>query len=338
MFCRRPDRILHDSGCKIQESSRQNARCDILLQTGAPSSHRPTDTTTMPWRQTTLTTPRHQAEALEDTLLELGAVSVTMQDAADAPVLEPLPGETPLWPEVNVVGLFEEDADTNLVDVQLAAQDYVPGAWTYIEDQDWERAWMDQFHPLQFGARLWIVPSWLNAPDPQAVNILLDPGMAFGTGTHATTALCMEWLDRADMRDQRVLDYGCGSGILAIAALKLGASLAWGIDIDPQALTATRDNAARNGIESERLPTGLPSALPADEVFDVLLANILMGPLIALAPTLTRHVKPGGRLVLSGLLAEQTEGVMEAYAADFTFDPPALKDGWARLNALRHGG
>ena len=289
----------------------------------------------MPWHQITLTTPSNQADALEDTLLELGAVSVTMQDAADVPVLEPLPGETPLWPEVNVVGLFEHDSDTDLIDVQLAAQDCVPGTWTYIEDQDWERAWMDQFHPLQFGARLWIVPSWLDAPDPQAVNILLDPGMAFGTGTHATTALCMEWLDGANMREQRVLDYGCGSGILAIAALKLGASMAWGIDIDPQALTATRDNAARNGIESARLPTGLPTALPADEVFDVLLANILMGPLIELAPTLTRHVKPGGRLVLSGLLAEQAEGVMAAYTDDFVFDAPAIKDGWARLSAVR---
>ncbi len=289
----------------------------------------------MPWHQITLTTPSNQADALEDTLLELGAVSVTMQDAADVPVLEPLPGETPLWPEVNVVGLFEHDADTDMIDVQLAAQDCAPGAWTYIEDQDWERAWMDQFHPLQFGARLWIVPSWLNAPDPQAVNILLDPGMAFGTGTHPTTALCMEWLDDAEMLDQRVLDYGCGSGILAIAALKLGASMAWGIDIDPQALTATRDNAARNDIASAQLPTGLPAALPADEIFDVLLANILMGPLIELAPTLTQHVKSGGRLVLSGLLAEQAAGVMAAYAGNFTFDPPALKDGWARLSAIK---
>jgi ribosomal protein L11 methyltransferase len=290
----------------------------------------------MPWHQLTLTTPSNQADTLEDTLLELGAVSVTMQDAADVPVLEPLPGETPLWPEVNVVGLFEHDTDTNLVDVQLAAQDCAPGTWTYIEDQDWERAWMDQFHPLQFGERLWIVPSWLPAPDPQAVNILLDPGLAFGTGTHPTTSLCMEWLDGADITDKTVLDYGCGSGILAIAALKLGARHAWGIDIDPQALTATRDNAGRNNIEAQRLHTGLPGALPPSETFDVLLANILMGPLIELAPTLTAHVKPGGRLVLSGLLAEQAEGVMAAYDADFDFDPPAIKEGWARLSAHRH--
>lgn len=289
----------------------------------------------MPWHQITLTTPRDKAESLEDTLLELGAVSVTMQDAADVPVLEPLPGETPLWPEVNVVGLFEDDADTALVDAGLAADGITGGTWVYVEDQDWERAWMDQFQPLCFGQRLWIVPSWLEAPDPQAVNILLDPGLAFGTGTHPTTALCLEWLDGADMAGKTVLDYGCGSGILAIGALKMGATEAWGIDIDPQALTATRDNAARNGIEAARLSTGLPGALPEGATFEVLLANILMGPLIELAPTLTAHVKPGGALVLSGLLAEQAEGVMAAYAADFDFDPPAFKDGWARLTAHR---
>lgn len=289
----------------------------------------------MPWHQITLTTPRDQAESLEDTLLELGAVSVTLQDAADVPVLEPLPGETPLWPEVNVVGLFEDGADTAIVDAALSAQGIGPGTWLYVEDQDWERAWMDQFQPLRFGERLWIVPSWIEAPDPDAVNILLDPGLAFGTGTHPTTALCLEWLDGADMVDTTVLDYGCGSGILAIGALKLGAASAWGIDIDPQALTATRDNAARNGIDPERLHPGLPGALPQNARFDVLLANILMGPLIELAPTLTAHVKPGGRLVLSGLLAEQADGVMAAYAGDFDFDPPALKDGWARLSARR---
>ena len=289
----------------------------------------------MPWHQITLTTPRDQAEALEDTLLELGAVSVTLQDAADVPVLEPLPGETPLWPEVNVVGLFEDEADTAQVDAALAERGIAAGAWIYVEDQDWERAWMDQFQPLRFGERLWIVPSWIDAPDPLAVNILLDPGLAFGTGTHPTTALCLEWLDGTDMAGKSVLDYGCGSGILAIAALKLGAVDAWGIDIDPQALTATRDNAARNGIEAERLHTGLPGALPPEAPFEVLLANILMGPLIELAPTLTAHVARGGQLVLSGLLAEQAEGVMAAYAADFDFDPPALKDGWARLSARR---
>lgn len=289
----------------------------------------------MPWHQITLTTSRTQAESLEDTLLDLGAISVTLQDAADVPVLEPLPGETPLWPEVNVVGLFDQEADTAQIDAQLAARGLGKGAWIEVEDQDWERAWMDQFQPLRFGERLWIVPSWLEAPDPQAVNILLDPGLAFGTGTHPTTALCLEWLDGADMAGKTVLDYGCGSGILAIAALKLGAHEAFGIDIDPQALTATRDNAARNAIMADRLHTGLPGVLPEEARFDVLLANILMGPLIELAPTLTKHVKPGGVLVLSGLLAEQADAVMAAYAHAFDFDRPALKDGWVRLSAVR---
>ncbi|MGD9888841.1 MAG: 50S ribosomal protein L11 methyltransferase [Halothiobacillaceae bacterium] len=289
----------------------------------------------MPWHQITLSAPRDNTAAIENTLLELGAVSVTMQDAADVPVLEPLPGETPLWPDVNIVGLFEHGIDTALISLQLAAHGLSSGTWAVIEDQDWERAWMDQFHPLQFGKRLWIVPSWLEAPDPSAVNILLDPGLAFGTGTHPTTALCMQWLDSADIQNKSVLDYGCGSGILAIAALKLGATHAWGIDIDPQALIATKDNAARNDIQSNSLPTGLPKALPSDARFDVLLANILMGPLIELAPTLTQHVKPGGQLVLSGLLAEQAEGVMAAYTANFDFEPPSLQDGWARLSAVR---
>jgi len=289
----------------------------------------------MPWHQLTLTIPRDQAESLEDTLLELGAISVTLQDAADVPVLEPLPGETPLWPQVDVVGLFEEQTDTIQVDQALAARGIRGGTWSHVEDQDWERAWMDQFQPLCFGKRLWIVPSWIEAPDAQAVNILLDPGLAFGTGTHPTTALCLEWLDGADMAGKTVLDYGCGSGILAIAALKLGALEAWGIDIDPQALTATRDNAARNGIEAGRLHAGPPATLPGEAQFDVLLANILMGPLIELAPTLTAHVKPGGALVLSGLLAEQAEGVMAAYAEAFDFEPPTLKEGWARLSAVR---
>lgn len=289
----------------------------------------------MPWQQTTLICRREQAEALEDALLELGAVSVTLQDAADVPVLEPLPGETPLWPDISVVGLFEHDVDTGEIDAELLCQGIIPGVWQSVADQDWERAWMDQFQPLQFGARLWIVPSWLPAPDAQAVNILLDPGLAFGTGTHPTTALCMQWLDGADLGGKSVLDYGCGSGILAIAALKLGASSAWGIDIDPQALTATRDNAARNGIEAACLHTGLPGALPAGTRFDVLLANILMGPLIELAPILTAHTQPGGQLALSGILAEQAEGVIDAYAAEFDFDPVVTQDGWARLSARR---
>lgn len=289
----------------------------------------------MPWRQISLTTPRENAEAVEDLLLQLGAVSVTLEDAADAPVLEPLPGETPLWPEVQVLGLFEETTDPARVDALLGERGLRGGRWMEVQDQDWERAWMDQFQPQRFGRRLWIVPSWLEAPHAEAVNILLDPGLAFGTGNHPTTALCLEWLDGAELQGKTVLDFGCGSGILAIAALKLGAIEALGVDIDPQALLATRDNAARNGIEAARLATMLPEDLPLERPFDVLVANILMGPLIELAPRLTGHVRPGGELVLSGLLAAQAEEVMGAYAAGFDFDPPRIRDGWARLSGRR---
>ncbi len=289
----------------------------------------------MPWRQISLTTPRENAEAVEDLLLQLGAVSVTLEDAADAPVLEPLPGETPLWPEVQVLGLFEETTDPARVDALLGERGLRGGRWMEVQDQDWERAWMDQFQPQRFGRRLWIVPSWLEAPQAEAVNILLDPGLAFGTGNHPTTALCLEWLDGAELAGKTVLDFGCGSGILAIAALKLGAIEALGVDIDPQALLATRDNAARNGIEAARLATMLPEDLPLERPFDVLLANILMGPLIELAPRLTGHVRPGGELVLSGLLAAQAEEVMGAYAAGFDFDPTRIRDGWARLSGRR---
>ena len=203
-----------------------------------------------------------------------------------------------------------------------------------IEDQDWERSWMDNFHPMRFGQRLWIVPSWHAAPEPGAVNLLLDPGLAFGTGTHPTTALCLEWLDGQDLKDCNVLDFGCGSGILAIAALLLGAKEAIGTDIDVQALEASRDNAGRNNIEPGLFPLYLPEDLPQVQA-DVVVANILAGPLVALAPQLSSLVKPGGRLALSGILAEQGEEVAAAYAKDFDLDPIANRDGWVRISGRR---
>lgn len=193
---------------------------------------------------------------------------------------------------------------------------------------------MDNFQPLRFGQRLWIVPSWHQPPEPQAVNLHLDPGLAFGTGTHPTTALCLEWLDGQSLHDCNVLDFGCGSGILAIAALLLGAKQACGTDIDPQALEASRDNATRNGIDAARFPLYLPSEMPAD-TFDLVLANILAGPLVQLAPTISQHVRQGGHLVLSGILAEQAEEVRAAYQADFILDPTAEKDGWVRISGVR---
>ena len=203
-----------------------------------------------------------------------------------------------------------------------------------IEDQDWERSWMDNFHPMRFGQRLWIVPSWHAAPEPDAVNLLLDPGLAFGTGTHPTTSLCLQWLDAQQLQGKTLIDFGCGSGILAIAGLLLGAEHAVGTDIDIQALEASRDNAQRNQIVDELFDLYLPENMPAEPA-DVLVANILAGPLVSLAPQLASLVKPGGLLALSGILAEQTDEILQAYQGDFELDPVAEQDGWIRVSGKR---
>ena len=203
-----------------------------------------------------------------------------------------------------------------------------------IEDQDWERSWMDNFHPMRFGERLWIVPSWHAAPEPDAVNLLLDPGLAFGTGTHPTTSLCLQWLDAQQLQGKTLIDFGCGSGILAIAGLLLGAEHAVGTDIDIQALEASRDNAQRNQVADDRFDLYLPEQMP-DTPADVLVANILAGPLVSLAPQLASLVKPGGLLALSGILAEQTEEILQAYQGDFELDPVAEQDGWIRVSGKR---
>jgi len=291
----------------------------------------------MPWLQLRLAITPEQAEPFEDALLGVGAVSVTFMDAEDQPIFEPDLGTTPLWSHTHLLALFEADVDESnlLAHLQLLIGRALPDyQLERIEDQDWERSWMDNFQPMRFGRRLWIVPSWHAAPEPDAVNLLLDPGLAFGTGTHPTTALCLEWLDGQDLRGQQVVDFGCGSGILAIAALLLGAERAVGTDIDPQALEASRDNAGRNGIDSARFPLYLPEQLPAMQA-DVVVANILAGPLVALAPQITALVKPGGQLALSGVLAEQAEEVREAYRGAFDLDPTADKDGWVRISGMR---
>ena len=291
----------------------------------------------MPWLQVRLAITPQQAETYEDALLGVGAVSVTFMDAEDQPIFEPDLGTTPLWSNTHLLALFEADTDP----ANLAAHlELLTGAplpehqIERIEDQDWERSWMDNFQPMRFGQRLWIVPSWHAAPEPEAVNLLLDPGLAFGTGTHPTTALCLEWLDGQDLTGCTVLDFGCGSGILAIAALLLGAPQALGTDIDPQALEASRDNAGRNGIDPARFPVYLPADLPQQPA-EVVMANILAGPLVSLAPQITALVKAGGRLALSGILAEQAEEVRAAYAGAFDLDPTAIKDGWVRISGVK---
>ena len=292
----------------------------------------------MPWLQVRLAISPEQAETYEDALLTVGAVSVTFMDAEDQPIFEPDLGTTPLWSHTHLLALFEDgtDAEQLLAHLELLTGTPLPQHHSEVlADQDWERSWMDNFHPMRFGQRLWIVPSWHAAPEPDAVNLLLDPGLAFGTGTHPTTALCLEWLDGQDLTDCNLLDFGCGSGILAIAALLLGAKQAVGTDIDYQAIEASRENAERNGIEASRFPLYLPEQLPAEQA-DVVVANILAGPLVALAPQLISLVKPGGRLALSGILAEQGEEVAAAYAEAFALDPLCIRDGWVRISGRRH--
>jgi ribosomal protein L11 methyltransferase len=291
----------------------------------------------MPWLQVRLAISPEQAETYEDALLEVGAVSVTFMDAEDQPIFEPELNTTPLWSHTHLLALFEADTDAEhvLAHLRLLTDAELPEHMSeVIEDQDWERSWMDNFQPMRFGQRLWIVPSWHAAPEPEAVNLLLDPGLAFGTGTHPTTALCLEWLDGQALDGCELLDFGCGSGILAIAALLLGARHAVGTDIDVQALEASRDNAGRNHIAPERFELYLPQDMPAQQA-DVLVANILAGPLVSLAPQLATLVKSGGRLALSGILAEQGDEVAAAYADAFDLDPIASRDGWVRITGRR---
>jgi len=292
----------------------------------------------MPWIQIKINTTGAHAEELGDALIELGAVSVTFQDTHDNPVFEPLPGETRLWGDTDIIGLFDAETDMEPVVQSMGQHPLLAMDYHYkieqIEDKDWEREWMENFHPMRFGERLWICPSWRDVPDPDAVNVMLDPGLAFGTGTHPTTALCLAWLDGLDLAGKTIIDFGCGSGILAIAALKLGAAQAIGIDIDPQAIQASRDNAERNGV-SDRLSLYLPHQQPDNLSADVVVANILAGPLRELAPLIGVLPKAGGHLGLSGVLASQAESVCEAYADRFQLDPVAEREEWCRITGIR---
>ncbi|MCG2579551.1 MAG: 50S ribosomal protein L11 methyltransferase [Marinobacter sp.] len=296
----------------------------------------------MPWIQLQIPADPDNADQLEDLLMEMGAKAVSMEDAADQPLYEPDPGTTPLWHQTSVTGLFDSERDIEQLRAAITdawhqqTQQSLPEiAVTLVEDKDWERAWMDDFQPLQFGERLWIVPSWHDAPDPDAANLMLDPGLAFGTGTHPTTAMCLQWLDGQDVQGKQVIDYGCGSGILGLAALLLGADHVIGVDTDPQALEASRDNAQRNGVENSRLDLYLPESEP-DTKADIILANILAQPLIGLAPHLAARVKRGGDLVLSGILSNQAREVMEAYEPWFVMDEPEQQEEWIRLTGRRN--
>jgi ribosomal protein L11 methyltransferase len=230
-----------------------------------------------------------------------------------------------------VTGLFESNIDTHAIEQRLTL---AQAHWHILEDKDWEREWMQHYHPIQCAPNLWICPSWIAPPDPKAINLLLDPGLAFGTGTHPTTFLCLQWLASQSLEGITILDYGCGSGILGVAALLLGAEQALGVDIDPQALLASSDNAQRNGLAAERFPVYLPKQLPALQV-QCLVANILAGPLVSLAQPLMQLLQSEGRLCLSGILDSQAETVMQAYSEWIVFDPVVPKEEWVRLTGVK---
>ena len=290
----------------------------------------------MPWIQIRINATAKTADKVSNMLLGRGAQAVTFMDAQDVPVYEPLPGETPLWGETEVMGLFDAETDpapTIAFFQQIFGED-VGYKVEQLEDKDWVREWMDHFHPMQFGKRLWICPSWRDVPNPDAVNVMLDPGLAFGTGTHPTTALCLQWLDGLDLAGKTVVDFGCGSGILAIAALKLGAARVIGIDIDPQAIQASRDNAERNGV-ADQLELFLPEDQPKGLQADLLVANILAGPLRELAPLMNELVRPGGLLALSGVLETQAVELEQIYGQWFDMDSTAVREEWCRLSGVK---
>jgi len=289
----------------------------------------------MTWLQLRVVVIPEQAARLEEALVDLGALSVTLMDASDQPIFEPELGTTPLWQHSELLALFETDTDKNRLREQLQQLDeHLQPVFEHLPEQDWQRNCMDSFQPLKIGQRLWVVPSWHQPPEPDALNLLLDPGIAFGTGSHPTTELCLQWLEAANLQGCRVLDFGCGSGILALAALLLGAGEVLATDIDNQALEATQDNAQRNGLNGSRLSLYLPEELPKQPV-DVLVANILAAPLQQLAPQFASLLPSGGQIALSGILSEQTQAVLAAYVADFEMATPTLQDGWVLLHGQK---
>ncbi|AFQ49316.1 ribosomal protein L11 methyltransferase [Burkholderia sp. A9] len=296
----------------------------------------------MSYRELVVELAREHAEALSDALLELGALSVSVEDAdADTPDEQPLFGEPGLvpdrtaWQHSRVVALLSPDHEPAVLLAAAANEIGIAETPRFdvreVEEQDWVRLTQSQFEPIPIGERIWVVPSWHDAPDPDALILELDPGLAFGTGSHPTTRLCMEWLEQSVKPGQSVLDYGCGSGILAILAKKCGANPVVGIDIDPQAVESARQNSERNHAE---VTYGLPDACPADE-FDIVVANILSNPLKLMASMLASKVKPGGRIALSGVLARQADEVAAVYARYVDISVWREHEGWVCLAGTR---
>jgi ribosomal protein L11 methyltransferase len=291
----------------------------------------------MAWQQLSVITNENTAPLLADFFSDLGAVSVTYMDAEDQPVYEPAIGETVIWRNTQVIALFEWDAQSKMIKSLVFSQfdSTLLQNWRHeqVEDQVWERAWMEFYQPMKFADKLWVCPTGQAQQELGTVCLTLDPGLAFGTGTHPTTALCLEWLAGQDLTGKTVIDYGCGSGILAIAAVLLGAKAAHAVDIDPQALTATLDNALKNNVE-DKIYRSMPEQFQPFQA-DVVLANILAKPLIELSTPISDLVIANGQLVLSGILAEQADTVISAYSSRISFAPPIQQEDWIRLDGIK---
>ena len=306
----------------------------------------------MAWQQIHLQLTKDMVELAEALFYEAEAVSILLEDAGDEPLFEPLPNEEPLWTDVILTAIFDTHTNEHFssVNFENLAQDIganvkASRVWlTTLVDKDWTREWMSHYKPIKCQGNLWIVPQWLEAPDPTAINLILDPGLAFGTGYHATTRLCLDWLSEQDLTDKIVIDYGCGSGVLGVGALLLGAKQVLAVDIDPQAVLATHQNAKLNGV-ADKMQVFLPEEFQTFQkehhiIADVITANILAKPLIYFAPYFSTLLKDGGQIVLAGLIENQTEDVKNAYLPYFKIDPPYHYDNpddhhWHRLSAIK---
>jgi ribosomal protein L11 methyltransferase len=291
----------------------------------------------MAWHQLSITAEQNIASQISDFFSTLGAVSVTYMDAKDQPIYEPKPEETRIWNSTRIIALFEIDAEPELVKTMLYTHFHKSSManWHHekLEDQIWERTWMEFFQPMKFGDRLWVCPTGQEKSEPETVCMTLDPGLAFGTGTHPTTALCLEWLAENNIQDKIVIDYGCGSGILSVAAALLGAKIIYAVDIDPQALIATQDNAKKNGVQRLIKTSTAENFSPI--LADILLANILAKPLTELSKQLANSVTANGQLILSGILKDQANSVMDRYYRFFAMKSPVFLEDWCRLNGIK---
>lgn len=292
------------------------------------------------YRLISVTVNADRAETVEDVMLLAGALSCTLQDASDHPILEPAPGETPVWPLVDVTGMFyAEVALDEILPLIENGLDFVAAGMIrarMLEDQKWEQVWMRDFAPIEIDRGFWVVPSFATPPEPQATNLIIDPGLAFGSGTHATTLLCLRWLCSQDLRGKRVIDYGCGSGILAIAAARLQAEKVYAVDIDPQACIATRDNAERNGVLEQIEITQSESQL--QDGMDVVVANILLAPLLQRVDIFWDLLGAGGKIALSGVLAEQAESLCSCFDRKFTNSSIHQHQEWVLYSAAKADG